>query len=217
MDFVTVLRIVLMIVGILALGALTWVLLDMRGKLSDSLSSLRSTLANVDRLSQQVASSGILDQARSTMSSVGSGVEKIDPLLKQLEGTLTEARELLDDATQTSQSVRARVDDLAAMQRELHDTSAALADVTTQLRDQQLGVKVGNLLSDAATLMADIGMLAESASSMLETGKPLVRNASEVISSAKRGVKSIASGAAAVKDGIKAGVETLTGQDGDNS
>ncbi|MDQ3023286.1 MAG: hypothetical protein M3R04_02695 [bacterium] len=213
MDLVTALRVILMLVSILALGALAWLLLDLRGKVSDSLTSLRSTLANLDRLSKQIVSSGILDQAKLTMNSVGSGVGKIDPLLVQLEGAITEARELLDDATQTSQSVRARVDDLAAMQRELHDTSSALADVVTQLRDQQISVKVGNVLSDASTLMADIGLLAESASSVLDTGKPLVKNASDVISSAKRGVRSIASGAAAVKEGFKAGVDTLTGHD----
>lgn len=211
MDLVTSLRIVLYIVGILALGALAWLLFELRAKVSDSLTSLRSTLANLDRLSKQVASSGILDQAKVTMNNVGSGMTKVDPLLVQLDSTLNEARVLLGDATQTSKSVRARVDDLAAMQRELQDTSAALADLMTQLRDQQVPAKLGNVLSDASTLMADVGLLAESASSVLDTGKPLVKNASEVISSAKRGVRSLASGAQAVKEGIKAGVEELTG------
>jgi hypothetical protein len=213
MDLLNLLRIVLILAGIVALAAAAWLLLDLRRKLGDALENLRATLASVSRLSQQVASSGILDQAKTTMSSVGSGVEKIDPLLLQVQSTLTEASELLEDAAKTSQSVRARVDDLAAMQRELQDTSVALADLLTELRDQNLGVKLGNVLSDASTLMADVGILAENASGVLETGKPLVRGASEVINSAKKGVRSIAGGAQAVKEGIRAGVDVLKGED----
>jgi hypothetical protein len=176
MTFIDVLRLVLYVVAILALGAAAWLMLMLRGKLGSTLENLSGTLNNVNKLSQEITGSGMLAEAKSTLS-----------------------------------SARARVEDLAALQHELQDTSVALADLMTQLRDQNIGVKVGNLLSDASTLMADVGMLAESASSVLETGRPLVKNASDVISSAKRGVKSIAGGAAAVKEGVKAGIEELTG------
>jgi len=178
MELTTALSVLLFVVSIAALGALTWVLVVLARRLPTALDSLQGTLANTDKLSRQAASSGLLDQARDTMT-----------------------------------SVHARVDDLAALQRELQDTSAALADVMTQLRDQQLGTKVGNLLSDASTLMADIGMLSESAASVLDTGRPLVQDASAVIESARRGVRSIAGGAQAVKEGVLAGIETLKGDD----
>lgn len=176
MDTITVLRIVLYLAGIIALVGAAWLLFDLRSKLGDALANLQGTLANVNRLSQEISGSGILEETKSTIT-----------------------------------SARARVDDLAALQHELQDTSSALADLMTQLRDQNLGVKVGNLMSDASTLMADIGLLAESASSVLETGRPLVQNASDVISSARKGVRSIAGGAQAVKEGVKAGIEELTG------
>jgi ABC-type transporter Mla subunit MlaD len=225
-EIMQILSGILMAAGAGALIALIVLLLDLRHKLGDALVSLKSTLTdaqgvvgNLQQVTQQVLASGILDSAKTTMASVSAGVDKIDPVLGQLQSTLTDARELLDDATQTSQSVRARVDDLAAMQRELQDTSAALADTMTQLRDQQIAGKLANVLSDTSTLMADVGLLVESAHAVLEGGRPLVENIGEVVESARNGVKrltgAIGSFKEGVKEGVKAGVEELAHPSGD--
>lgn len=120
-------------------------------------------------------------------------------LSEQLSSTLSEARELMDDATQTSQAVRTRVEDLAATQAELNALTRALADVAVEMRDKELAAKLSNLLSDTSLLAADIGILAQNATSLVESGKPLVDNVSSVVEGAQRRVGGISAAIGALR------------------
>lgn len=173
------------------------------------LGSLQRTLAQLEGLLSELRASGLVGKASAAVDSLAGGVNKIDPLTADLTRTLTEARSLLDDATQTSQAVRTRVEDFAATQAELQHIARALADVATEIRDQELAGKLANVLSDTSLLAADIGLLTENANSMLEGGKPLVGGISRVVNSAKSRAAGLARSVGSVREGIKAGVESL--------
>jgi hypothetical protein len=163
----------------------------------------------MEALVSELRGSGLIVKASAAVDSVAGGVNKIDPLTADLSRTLTEARGLLDDATQTSQAVRTRVEDFAATQAELQHIARALADVAAEIRDQELAGKLSNVLSDTSLLAADLGMLTENASAVLEGGKPIVGSISRVVSSARERAAGLARRVGSVREGIKAGVQAF--------
>lgn len=204
------------LISVIALIVLVAALLRARGPLEElgnqarsTLSGLQRTLAQLEGLVSELRASGLVTKASAAVESVAGGVNKIDPLTADLTRTLTEARSLLDDATQTSQAVRTRVEDFAATQAELQHIARALADVATEIRDQELAGKLANVLNDTSLLAADIGMLTENANSMIEGGKPLVGGISKVVSSARSRAAGLARSVGSVREGIKAGVQAF--------
>lgn len=172
-----------------------------------TLTGLTRTLGQLEALLTELRQSGIVAKASAAVESVSGGAGKLDPLAADLARTLTEARAMLDDATQTSQAVRGRVEDFAATQRELTELARALADVACELRDKELAGKLANVLSDTSLLAADLGVLAENASSIIEGGRPLVGGISRVVDSAKSRAAGLAQRVGSVREGIRAGKE----------
>jgi methyl-accepting chemotaxis protein len=188
-----------LLLALVASGALS------RGReLADQLNSLlataRGTLLRLDSTLHELHEARLVEKASQALAGATGAVGRIDPLASELSATLTEARGLLDDATQTSQSVRARVDDLAATQHELNALTGTLADVAGQLRDAQLADKLGNILHDAALLAADVGLLTENVNHYLETGKPLVENISGIVSRTRERAGKVTSAIGGLKD-----------------
>jgi methyl-accepting chemotaxis protein len=221
MTFGDWLGIALMLVGIFALIALVGFLNALKSRLAGTMDALTSTLTSSQRTMRQVEAliaqlkdSQLIESVKDTLLSAETAVGKVDPLLRQLESTVVEARSLIDDVTQTSQSARARIDDLAAMQRELHDISSSLAEITAGLQENDISGKMANLVGDASVLAADLGTLIESATSIVQGGKPLVQSIGTVVNKAKRGVQSVSAAIDGVKEGIHAGVEVMQGGDG---
>ena len=173
---------------------------DIADQVGSLLGSAQASLANIDGVVRDLRESRLVEKASQALEGASGAVGRIDPLATELSATLTEARGLLDDATQTSQSVRARVDDLAATQTELNALTGTLADVAGQLRDAQLADKLGNILHDAALLAADVGMLTENVNHYLETGKPLVNNLSGIVSRARERAGKVTSAIGGLKD-----------------
>lgn len=173
-----------------------------------TLGHAQRALFQVEQLALQLRTAGIIERLSAALASAQVTVGRIDPLAGQLSATLTGARELLDDAKETSQSVRARVDDLAATQRELTALTSALADVVGEVRDRELAKRLSDVLADTSLLAADIGVLAENASAMLEGGKPLMSGIGGVVGDARRRVSGISSALGGIRAGIKAGVDS---------
>ncbi len=177
------------------------------GRLEKNLDALQKALGNLDGLLADLRDRGVIGKAAAALDSASGAANRIDPLAAELSTTMQGVRELLDDATQTSQSLRARVEDLAAMQSELTAMTRALTDVSCELRDKELAAKLANVLSDTSLLAADIGILTENANSYLERGKPLVSNIESVVSSAKQRTTGISGALGSIKQGFKAGAE----------
>jgi ABC-type transporter Mla subunit MlaD len=177
------------------------------GKIETSLEALQQAVGNLNGLLADLRDRGVIGKAAAALDSASGAANRIDPLAAELSTTMQGVRELLDDATQTSQSLRARVDDLAAMQSELTAMTRALTDVSCELRDKELAGKIANVLSDTSLLAADIGILTENANSYLERGKPLVSNIETVVSSAKQRATGISGTLGSIKEGLKAGAE----------
>ncbi len=171
--------------GVLLLTVVASIVLARGREIADQvgglLASAQTSLANIDGVVRELREARLVEKASQALAGAAGAAGRIDPLATELSATLSGARELLDDATQTSQSVRARVDDLAATQAELNALTGTLADVAGRLRDAQLVDKLGNILHDAALLAADVGMLTENVNHYLETGKPLVNNLSSIV------------------------------------
>lgn len=177
------------------------------GRLEKNLDALQKAVNNLDGLLADLRDRGVVGKAAAALDSASGAANRIDPLAAELSTTMQGVRELLDDATQTSQSLRARVDDLAAMQSELTAMTRALTDVSCELRDKELAGKLANVLSDTSLLAADIGVLTENANSYLERGKPLVSNIETVVSSAKQRAGGISGALGSIKEGFKAGAD----------
>jgi len=200
-------------VGILVTLVLMWARVQpsLRGfesQLRGTLASLSQALLNLDGLVRDLRESGLIEQARQTLSTASGAAGRIDPLADDLKATLSDAREMLDDATQTSQSVRARVEDLATTQKELTALAGALADVAGELRDKELVARLSNVLSDTSLLAADIGTLAENANGILGGSKPVLSSVSGVVHSARERAGGISTKLGALREGLKAGVAT---------
>jgi hypothetical protein len=182
-----------------------------------TLGNAQRALFQVEQLALQLRTAGIIERLSAALATAQATVGRIDPLAGQLSDTLTGARELLDDAKETSQSVRARVDDLAAAQRELTALASALTDVVGEVRDRELAKRLSDVLADTSLLAADIGVLAENATSMLEGGKPLVSGIGGVVGSARRRASGISSALGGIRAGFKAGVDSWREKDGDKA
>jgi hypothetical protein len=201
------------LVGLPRLAALlTTGLRDLRQPVDGAVNELRETaqaarrsLTAVDMLLAEVRTSGVLARASAALDSANAAAGRIDPLAQQMATTLGNARELMDDATQTSQSVRGLAEDLAATNKELAALSGALTDVVSELRDHELAAKLTNVLSDTSVLAADIGVLAENANAFLETGKPLVTGIGRAMGNARARASKLGHSAAALRDGLKSG------------
>jgi len=164
----------------------------------------RRSLTAVDMLLAEVRKSGVVTRAVAAIDSANSAAGRLDPLADQVASTLGNARELMDDATQTSQSVRGLAEDLAATNKELAALSGALTDVVAALRDHELAAKLTNVLADTSVLAADIGILAENANAYLETGRPLVNGIGRAMGNARARAAKLGTSAAALKQGIVA-------------
>jgi ABC-type transporter Mla subunit MlaD len=189
-------------IGTVAIIMMAIAIIGLRPRLLELIEDLRSTLGgtqralfHIEELVRELRDRGLAAQ--------------LSTVLAKAETALGGMDEMLDDATQTSQSVRARVDDLAAAQSELSGLAAALTDVISDVRDRELAGKLSNVLTDTSLLAADIGILTENANSYLEHGKPLVDNIGNVVDNARRRAGGISSSLGALKEGLRAGVETL--------
>jgi len=194
--------IIVIAIGALALIVLAFAaigirprLLNLVDKAETTLVSLQRALLQVEELARELRERGLAEQLATVLAKAETALGGMDVML--------------DDATQTSQSVRARVDDLAAAQSELSGLAAALTDVISDVRDRELAGKLSNVLTDTSLLAADIGILTENANSYLEHGKPLVDNIGGVVDSARRRAGGISTSLGALKEGLRAGVETL--------
>jgi hypothetical protein len=203
--------VIIALVGVALLVAVLMAIPRLR-ELADAaqltLGNAQRALFQVEQLALQLRTAGIIERLSAALASAQATVGRIDPLAGQFSDTLTGARELLDDAKETSQSVRARVDDLAATQRELTALTSALTDVVGEVRDRELAKRLSDVLADTSLLAADIGVLAENASSMLEGGKPLVSGIGGVVGNARRRASGISSALGGIRAGIKAGVDS---------
>jgi uncharacterized protein YoxC len=196
------------LLGCLLLIVATLVVLPKIGSLltslNETLAELKRTLKSADSLVRDVQDKNIMLKLAGTLDNARSAVGRIDPLAAQLEQTMGEVRSLLDDATQTSQSARARIDDLATMQKDITSLSSSLADISSDLNDRELSKRITNLLSDVSLLTADIGILTENANSYLEKGRPLVSNVADVVNSARQRVSGVSRAVAGVRQSIGA-------------
>jgi hypothetical protein len=177
---------------------------SLQSELRTTAQAARSALVQLELLMAELRNSGLAQRAVAALDSANAAAGRIDPLATQVASTLGGARELLDDATQTSQSVRGLAEDLAATNKELAALSASLADIATGLRDQDVAAKLGNVLADTSVLAADIGILAENANTYLETGKPLVAGL-KALSGARKSAAQLGASAAGLRSGIKPG------------
>ncbi len=172
-------------------------------QVESTLQALKGTLVSTDEVVKDVQNRRVIEKVLVALSSASGAVDKVEPLASELKETMAGARGLLDDATQTSQSVRARIEDLAATQTELNSLVKALTDVSCELRDNELARKLTNVLGDASLLAADIGILTENANSYLESGKPLMNNISSVVNNAKERAAGITSSIGSIKEGVQ--------------
>lgn len=194
--------IIVVAIGALALIVLALTMLGLRPRLLKLVDDAQLTLVSLQRALVQVE--GLARELRER-----GLAEQLTAVLAKAETALGGMDEMLDDATQTSQSVRARVDDLAAAQSELSGLASALTDVISDVRDRELAGKLSNVLTDTSLLAADIGILTENANSYLEHGKPLVDNIGGVVDSARKRAGGISTSLGALREGLRAGVETL--------
>jgi uncharacterized protein YoxC len=212
MEGVTLATLVILAICLLALlGVLLAAMPRVRelaDELQNTLGSLQRALFQVEQLGSQLRQAGVVDKLNVALLGAQGAVGRIDPLAGQLSATLSDARDLLGDAKVTSQSVRARVDDLAAVQTELTALATALADVAAEIRDREVAKRLADVLADTSLLAADIGVLAENATSMLDSGKPLVSNLGSVVGDARRRASGIGSALGSLRAGLKAGVDT---------
>lgn len=185
---------------------------ELMENLNSLLDNVRNSLFNVDNVVRDLKEQQLIAKASAALEGASGAVTRIDPLVTDLTDTLSNARGLLDDATQTSQSVRARVDDLAATQNELNTLTGSLTDIASQLRDADIGNKLGNILHDASLLAADVGMLTENVNHYLETGKPLVKSLSGVVNRTKKRAEKVTDAIGGLKEGIKAGADAARGE-----
>ena len=172
-------------------------------QIESTLAALKGTLNSTDEVVKDVQNRRVIEKLLVALSSASGAVDKVEPLASELKETMAGARGLLDDATQTSLSVRNRIEDLAATQTELNSLVKALTDVSCDLRDNDLARKLTNVLGDASLLAADIGILTENANSYLESGKPLVDGISNVVSNAKERASGITSSIDSLKEGMQ--------------
>jgi len=181
---------------------------EISDELQATLSSVQRALFQLEALAGQMRQSGTVDKLNSALSTAQGAAGRIDPLAGELGKALESTREMLDDVKETSQSVRVRVEDLAAAQSELTALASALTDVVSSVRDRELAEKLANVLSDTSLLAADLGVLAENATTMLESGKPLVSNLGNVVGDARRRASGISSALGSLREGFRAGVES---------
>ena len=207
--FIALIQVALGITLVVVLLNLAPRLRELSDQTQAALNSLRHTLINVNGLIAELRQSELIEQAKLAMQSAHGAVDRIDPLATELQATLTNARTLLDDATETSQTVRARVEDFAATQKELTSLASAMTDVVSEVRDRELAAKLSNVLSDTSLLAADLGILTENANSYLESGRPLVSNIGGVVSSARQRASGISSTLGGLREGFRAGVKTF--------
>ena len=189
-------------IGTLAIIVLAIAVIGMRPRLMELMDDVQSTLAGLQRALLQV------EELARELRDRGMA-EQLSNVLAKAETALGGMDEMLDDATQTSQSVRARVDDLAAAQSELSGLASALTDVISDVRDRDLAARLANVLNDTSLLAADIGILTENANSYLEHGKPLVSNISGVVDNARQRAGGISTSLGALREGLAAGVQTF--------
>jgi chromosome segregation ATPase len=175
---------------------------SLQGELRTTTQAARSALVQMELLLAELRTSGLAQRAVAALDSANSAAGRIDPLAAQMASTLGEARELLDDATQTSQSVRGLAEDLAATNKELTALSGALADIAVSVRDNEVATKLGNVLADTSVLAADIGILAENANAFVETGKPLVAGL-KALGRARSSATKLGGSAARLREGLK--------------
>jgi chromosome segregation ATPase len=175
---------------------------SLQAELRTTSQSARQALLQLELLASELRNSGLVARAAAVLDSAQAAAGRFDPLAAEMTHTLGDARELMDDATQTSQSVRSLADDLSATNKELAVLSATLADIAANLKDQDLAAKLTNVLADTSVLAADIGILAENANSYLETGKPLV-DGIKALGRARRSASQLGSSATAVQEGIR--------------
>jgi methyl-accepting chemotaxis protein len=194
--------IIIIAIGTLAIIVLAIAVVGMRPRLMELMDDVQSTLGSVQR-----ALLHIEELARELRDR--NMPEQLSNVLAKAETALGGMDEMLDDATQTSQSVRARVDDLAAAQSELSGLAAALTDVISDVRDRELAMRLANVLNDTSLLAADIGILTENANSYLEHGKPLVSNIGGVVDKARQRAGGISTSLGALREGLAAGVQTI--------
>ena len=173
-------------------------------ELRETAQAARRSLTAVDLLLAEVRNSGVIQRAATALDSANTAAGRIDPLAAQMASTLGNARDLMDDATQTSQSVRGLAEDLAATNKELAVLSSALTDIASGLRDHDLAAKLTNVLSDTSVLAADIGILTENANAYLETGRPLMAGIGRVMGNARARAANLGNSAAALRAGVKA-------------
>jgi ABC-type transporter Mla subunit MlaD len=197
---------VLLLLGVLLIGARSR-LAELADELQNTLGAVQRALFHLEELGRELRDRELVEKLDLALQSAYGAVGRLDPLASGLEATLSDAREMLDDATQTSQSVRARVEDLAAVQAELSALTGAFTDVLKELRDRELAAKLTNVLSDASLLAADIGVLTENANSYLESGKPLVSNVGSVVASAKTRAGSLSRTIGSLREGFRAGAQ----------
>jgi len=193
---------VVIAIGTVAIIMTAFAVIGLRPRLLELIEDLRGTLSGTQRALFHIEE--LVRELRDR-----NIAEHMATVLAKAETALGGMDEMLDDATQTSQSVRARVDDLAATQAELSGMAAALTDVISDVRDRELATKLGNVLTDTSLLAADIGILTENANSYLEHGKPLVDNIGNVVDSARRRAGGISTSLGALRVGLRAGVESL--------
>lgn len=195
---------VLLLVGLMVILPRLGSLLS---QLESTLTALKGTLSSTENVVNDIRDRRVIEKVLIALDSASGAVDRVEPLAEELKQTMAGARNLLDDATQTSQSVRARIEDLAATQTELNSLVKALTDVSCELRDNDLATKLTNVLGDASLLAADIGILTENANSYLESGKPLVNNISRVVSSAKARASGITSSIGGLKESMQSGAK----------
>ena len=203
------LLVIALLIGVTALFPLRRRISSVTDELERTMSDSRRLIGEGEALLRELRQGGLLDRAKAALDSTRHIADKVGPITASLAVTLTEARTLLDDATQTSQSVRGRVEDLAATQRELNELTRAMADIAADLKDNDISGKLSNLLTDASLLAADFGILAENANSYLERGKPIVENIGDVVAGAKKRVRGIKRAIGSLKEGVKAGAHEL--------
>jgi methyl-accepting chemotaxis protein len=189
-------------IGTLAIIVLAIAVIGMRPRLMELMDDVQSTLSGLQRALLQV------EELARELRDRGMA-EQLSNVLAKAETALGGMDEMLDDATQTSQSVRARVDDLAAAQSELSGLASALTDVISDVRDRELAARLANVLNDTSLLAADIGILTENANSYLEHGKPLVSNISGVVDKARQRAGGISTSLGALREGLATGVKTF--------
>ena len=129
---------IVQVFGAILLAVLASAALARGRELGDQVNGLvaaaRTSLINLDSTVRELREARLVEKAAQALAGASGAVGRIDPLATELSATLSGARDLLDDVAQTSQSVRARVDNLAATQHELNALTGTLADVAAPPR-----------------------------------------------------------------------------------